>query len=119
MHGVPTIPVLFVTVRASAWQLAGPIFLRMSLAWAACSLGQPHPRFAYFMAPTAFTLTTPLAFGVLSTLVAPMTLAVLMTLAARPTTCPALAVHLVQLLLSICTVPDPRTSLVTVFAPFT
>ena len=113
MHGEPSIPVLFVTVRAGARWLAGSIYLRMSPAWTACSLGQPHPGFVHFMAPAAFTLTMPAAFGVLSTLALPM------TLAACPTICPALATCLVQLLLSICAVPDPQTSPVVVFKPFT
>ena len=97
MCGVPSISVLFVTVRAGARQLVGPVFLRASLAWAACLLGWPHPGFAHFMAPTSLALTMPLAFGVLPALAVFVTLTSFSTLATRPTMCPALAVCLVQL----------------------
>ena len=94
MCGTPSIPVLFVTVRAGARWLAGPVFLRASPAWAACLLGQPHPGFAHFTAPVALGLTAPPAFGALPIF------ALFTTLDERPTTCPttcpALAACLIQ-----------------------
>ena len=112
MCGAPSIPVLFVTVRAGAQWLAGPVFLRASLAWAACPLGRPQPRFAHFMAPTTLAVTAPLAFGVLPTF------ASFITLAVHPTMCTALAAGLIQLCLSIRALPGPRMSLVIVSTPF-
>ena len=63
--GMPSVSVLFVTVRASARWLMGPVFLRASPAWAVCLLGWPHPGFVHFMAPAALALTVPPAFGAL------------------------------------------------------
>ena len=65
MSGTPSVSVLLVTVGTGTQWSAGPIFLRASLARAACSLGWPHSRFVHFVATTALALTAPLAFRVL------------------------------------------------------
>ena len=97
MCGTPSVSVLLVTVGAGARWSAGPIFLRASPAWAACSLGQPHSRFAHFAATMAPALTVPLAFRVLPAFAAFVAFTSSATLATCPTACPALAACPVQL----------------------
>ena len=94
MCGAPSISVLLVTVGTGTQWSAGPIFLRVSPAWAACSLGRPHSRFAHFVAAAAPALTAPPAFRVLPAFVA-FTSSV--ALAMCPTARPALAACPVQL----------------------
>ena len=130
MCGAPSVSVLLITVGTGTQWSAGPIFLRASLAQAACLLGWPHSGFAHFVATTALALTVPLAFRVLPAFAAFAAFTLSTTLATCPTVCPALAVrpalaacpalavHPVQLLLSIRAVPGPRMSPIMVFAPF-
>ena len=94
MCGMPSISVLLVTVGTGTQWLAGPIFLRASLAWAACLLGQPHSGFAHF---AALTLTVPPAFRALPAFAAFAAFTSSATLATHPTVHPALAVCPVQL----------------------
>ena len=117
MCSVPSVSVLLITVGTGSRWSVGPIFLRASLASAVCLLGWPHSGFAHFMATMAPALTAPLAFRALPAFAAFAAFTLSATLAMHPTACPALAVHPVQLWLSIWPVPGPLTSPVVVFVP--
>ena len=97
MCGVPSISVLLVTVVTGTRWSVGPIFLRASLTWAACSLGWLNSRFAHFMATTALALTAPPAFRAFLAFAAFAAFTLSATLATHPTACPALAAFPVQL----------------------
>ena len=93
MCGMPSISVLLVTVGTGTRWSVGPIFLRVSPAWAVCSLGQPHSGFVHFVATVALALTVPPAFRVLPAFAAFAAFTSSATLATHPTARPALAVH--------------------------
>ena len=97
MCSMPSISVLLVTVGTGTQWSAGPIFLRASLAWAVCSLGWPHSRFAHFVATVALALTAPLALRVLPAFAAFAAFTSTVTLATCPTVHPALTVCPVKL----------------------
>ena len=97
MCGAPSISVLLVTVGTGTRWSAGPIFLRVSPAWAACLLGRPHSGFAHFVTITALALAAPPAFRVLPAFAAFVAFTSSATLAMYPTARPALAVCPVQL----------------------
>ena len=97
MCGAPSISVLLVTVGTGTGWSAGPIFLRASPAWAACSLGRPHSRFVHFVAAAAPALAVPPAFRALPAFAAFVAFTSSVTLATCLTARPALAARPVQL----------------------
>ena len=97
MRSVPSVSVLLVTVGTGTRWSAGPVFLRVSPAWAVCLLGRPHSGFAHLMAAAAPALTAPLAFTALPAFAVFVAFTSSATLATHPTMCPALAAHPIQL----------------------